>query len=122
MDGEAIEILRGIWGEMKALNGRISGTNERLDALRTETNERLDALRNEMNERLDDHHGLLTEVVRVLGDHDRTLKQHGDALERLADGQDLLNERLENFMTGVHRQEHDEMRARIAKLEERVRT
>jgi hypothetical protein len=33
---EQVELLRGIWNEMKSLNGRVSTTNERLDAVRTE--------------------------------------------------------------------------------------
>ena len=31
---EVLEVLRGMWGEMKTLNSRVNGTNERLEALR----------------------------------------------------------------------------------------
>ncbi len=37
-DDKHLEALHGIWGEMKAVNGRIDKTNERLD----KTNERLE--------------------------------------------------------------------------------
>jgi hypothetical protein len=42
---EHLEALRGIWAEMKVLNGRVNVTNERIDG----TNERVDRT----NERLD---------------------------------------------------------------------
>jgi predicted nucleic acid-binding Zn-ribbon protein len=44
-DNEQIEILRAIWAEMKALNGRVDKTNERLDAVRTEIKGEMDELR-----------------------------------------------------------------------------
>jgi hypothetical protein len=43
--GEQIEILRGMWREMKGLNGRIDKTNERLDKLCTEIKSEIGALR-----------------------------------------------------------------------------
>jgi hypothetical protein len=46
---EQVEILRGIWNEMKALNARLETTNERLDQVRTDLNERIDLT----NERID---------------------------------------------------------------------
>ncbi len=45
MGDEHLEALRGIWAEMKTLNGRVNDTNSRLD----QTNEKLE----QTNERLD---------------------------------------------------------------------
>jgi hypothetical protein len=39
-NGRTLEMLQGIWNEMKTLNSRVNATNERLDR----TNERLDKL------------------------------------------------------------------------------
>lgn len=48
MSDEIIEILRGMWGEMKALNGRVDKTNARLDGLRADTADGFAAVRAEI--------------------------------------------------------------------------
>ena len=60
---EHLEALRGMWSELKALNGRIDGTNARLD----ETVSRLDGMNTRLDEtvsRLDDTVGRLDRLER----------------------------------------------------------
>jgi len=45
---EQVELLRGIWNEMKGLNSRVDQTNVRLDAVRTELKGEIGALRVEL--------------------------------------------------------------------------
>jgi hypothetical protein len=45
---EQVELLRGIWNEMKALNGRIDKTNSGLDALRTDLKAEIAGVRVEL--------------------------------------------------------------------------
>lgn len=55
-NGPMVVLLRDIWQEMKTLNSRVNGTNERLEVLYSRvdgTNERLEALRADTNERLE---------------------------------------------------------------------
>ena len=47
---EQVELLRGIWNEMKVLNGRVSITNDRLDEVRVELKSEIAALRVETRE------------------------------------------------------------------------
>jgi hypothetical protein len=42
---EQVQILRAIWTEMNALNGRVDQTNARLDAVRTERRDEIDSPR-----------------------------------------------------------------------------
>ena len=56
-NGEVLKVLRGMWGEMKTLNGRVNGTNERLEALRGD----VEALRGDVE-------GLRGDVGELRGD------------------------------------------------------
>ncbi len=94
-NGPMVVLLRDIWHEMKTLNSRVNGTNERLEVLRVDTNERLERLDRRQTESelhvaaelvnvvkaVDAVHGLLREnlVVRDrVVDHDRRI----EAIER----------------------------------------
>lgn len=75
-NNEQTELLRNIWGEMKALGanlgGRIDQTNERLD----QTNERLESLDARLSARID---------------------HTNEGLERTNEGVERTNERLERL-------------------------
>jgi hypothetical protein len=61
---EQVELLRGIWNEMKALNGRVDTTNERLVGVErglATTNEKLVDLDGGLSTRLD----LLRDDLRI---------------------------------------------------------
>jgi predicted nucleic acid-binding Zn-ribbon protein len=103
---EQVEILRGIWNQMKALNGRIDKTNERLDG----TNERLDGT----NERLNGTNERLEALSR------RVVQSE----ERLTTITSQLSTDVQS-LTGLireWRQEHREDRAEIKLRLERLET
>ena len=74
---EQLEVLRGIWGEMKSLNSRVNTTNERIDAMGEMLGARIDST----NERL----GELTEEVRDGFAHARLDRRRIDRLEHRVD-------------------------------------
>jgi hypothetical protein len=116
---EQVELLRGIWNEMKALNGRTTRTNEALEQLRAEVREGLAELRGGLTE----VRGGLTEVreeVHALGERidvvhsrsvERDMRLAGDLRDLKLDVRDLKN---------VVFAWHDEHRADRTNLEERV--
>ena len=104
---EHLEALRGMWSELKALNGRIDGTNARLD----ETVSRLDG----MNTRLDQTVSRLDET--------------NDRLDRLEHRQTESEMRITTELVAVAGavrevrdvlRDHRADRARIDRLEQRV--
>jgi uncharacterized protein YPO0396 len=115
---EQIQILRGMWGEMKALNKRVDGTNDRLDRTREElgaridsTNARLDETKTELVSRLDalreeTRHRLVETEVRL-----------STALTDLShDVQQLVG--VIRSRRSEQRGEHEDLRVRIERLEE----
>jgi hypothetical protein len=52
-DNEQVEILKLIWGEMKALNQRIEGVRDELVAVRTELKAEIAAIRAELKADMD---------------------------------------------------------------------
>jgi uncharacterized protein YkvS len=95
---EQLELLRGIWNEMKTLNGRITKTNESLGELRTEVRDGIRGL----TERVDAVHSRAVE---------RDLRLAGDLRDLKLDVRDLKN---------VAFAWHDEHRADRTNLQERV--
>ncbi|MEK6607360.1 MAG: hypothetical protein AABZ30_06850 [Myxococcota bacterium] len=87
-NGEVLKVLRGMWGEMKTLNGRVNGTNERLEALRGD----VEALRGDVE-------GLRGDVGELRGDVQ------------------TLGRRIDNVLLGAHGDEHTELRGRVTRLE-----
>ena len=92
---ESVLILREIWNEMKALNGRVDRTNNGIEV----TNQRLD----QTNQRLD---GLVVEVR--------------EGFRALRSDVQRLDGRIENLLLGAHAQEHLDFRERIVRLEVRA--
>jgi len=80
---ETVKLLRGIWNEMKVLNGRINETNARLD----QTNAKLDHGFAEVNARLDQTNARLDHVVEFIGeryrDQNRALRSLDKRVTRL---------------------------------------
>jgi chromosome segregation ATPase len=104
-DDQQVEILRGIWNEMKALNARVDQTNARLD----QTNARLEAIRVELRDEID---GLRRRVVESEVRLATATTQLSSDVQALSG---LIREWREE-----HRGDRAELRARIARLEERV--
>ncbi len=71
---EQVELLRGIWNEMKALNGRIEKTNDGLAELRGEVRTGLAEVRAEIGELRTDVRTDLTELRdRIDATHSRSV-------------------------------------------------
>ncbi len=114
---EQTELLRNIWNEMKALNGRI-------DTVRTELSGRLDAVRTDLSERIDQTNARLDQTnVRV--DTLRTelkgemIRLRTDVTEMRRDIH-VLGGRIDNLLTGEHRAEHGELRQRVERIEKHL--
>ena len=76
-NGETVRILREIWNEMKALNGRVDRTNSGLEDLRGEVHE----LRGEVHELRGDVQRLDGRIENLLlGTHH---EEHRDFRERI---------------------------------------
>ncbi len=122
-----LEVLQNIWGEMKTLNARINTTNERLD----KTNERLDKTNQSLddgfaavtsridqtNARLDSLEVRVEGVDRRLEVMDERAELHGRGISKLVVEVSKLNARFDNFLGGAHGAEHDDIRARVERLE-----
>ena len=91
------------------IRDEIVKTNERLDATRLELSERLDAT----NQRLDRHEQILVQLVRG---QDR----HEQAIAKLIGEVQSLGTRFDNFLTGPHRQSHEEIQEQLVTLQVRV--
>lgn len=88
---EQVELLRGIWGEMKALNGRVDTLNERVGSI----DARVDALNGQVGARL------------------------GTALAELSlDVRELTG--VVHAWRDEHRIDREDLRERVARLERRV--
>jgi hypothetical protein len=89
---EHLEVLRGMWGEMKTLNARVNTTNERLEQGFARLDGRIDAMGEMLGARIDatnERLDALTDEVRegfslARIDHRRLgrLEHRVDALER----------------------------------------
>lgn len=101
-----IEILKQIRDGVAQTNARLDQTREELSAKIDQTNARLD----QTNARLDQHERVLVRLVDEV-------KVHGQAIGKLIHEVEGLNERFDNFLSGAHRDDHEDLRARVAKLE-----
>jgi chromosome segregation ATPase len=119
---EQTEILRGIWNEVKALNGRIDRTNDRLDAVRTELKPEIASVRTELKAEIADlraevHQGneRVTDLHRLMIDKD--LRLSTEVTELAGHVSQLVQE----LRKRPDRQsvELEELRQRVARLEER---
>jgi len=111
-DDQQVEILRAIWSEMKALNAGVDQTNARLDqtnARLDQTNARLEAIRVELRDEIDGLRRRVVESEVRLATATTQLSMDVQALSG------LIREWREE-----HRGDRAELRARIARLEERV--
>jgi hypothetical protein len=121
---EQVELLRGIWNEMKAVNGRIDTTNA---VLRTELKGEIGALRSELK-------GEIGALRAGLTDFRTELVQEIDMVHRRSVERDLrLAASLSELsldvreLTGVvhvwrdeHRLDRADLRERVERLERRV--
>ena len=109
---EQVELLRGIWNEMKALNGRVNTTNEELVSLQrglATTNERLGNLEGAV------HAGFRGLNERIDAVHERSVR----ADLRIATSLVALTSEVRE-MKEIVLVWHDEHRADRANLAERV--
>jgi len=117
---EQVELLRAIWSEMKALNGRVDTTNATLHgevgALTAELHASFDGLRSEFKEeffalRTD----LKTEVRRNL---ERDVRLGTAVAELSLDVRELTG--IVHAWRDEHRLDREDLRERVARLERRV--
>jgi chromosome segregation ATPase len=106
-DNEQTEILRGIWTEMKALNGRVDKTNTGLEAVRTEFSGALVDLRSEMNENIES-------LKRRMTDSEVRL---ATAVTQLASDVQSFGQQVKEWRK-EHREDRNELRARVSRLEQ----
>ena len=107
---EHLQALQGIWAEMKTINARVNTTNTRLESLERTTNERFESLERRLDARFE---GV---EVRLDAIHGR-LETHGAGITKLVEEVTKMNGRFDNFLVGAHGKEHDELRARVDRLE-----
>ncbi len=131
---EQVEILRGIWSEMKALNGRVDtlngrveGLNDRVDKTNESLRREMGALRSEFGEQLG---GLRTEIKEEIGELRIDLKTEarrnverdlrlGTAIAELSlDVRELTG--IVHSWRDEHRIDREDLRERVARLERRV--
>ncbi len=123
---EQVELLRGIWNEMKALNGRVTTTNEQLGEVRAEMRAGFEEVRGSiqvLGDRIELVHSrsverdlhIATALANVAGEvHELRGEMHelrGDVHGLRLDVRDLKS---------VVFEWHDEHRADRTNLEERV--
>lgn len=118
-----IEILKDIRNEIRNTNSRLDQTNSRLD----QTNERLERLTVDVNTRLEGIdrrlEGIDGRLEGIDGRLDRVegrLETHGQAIVKLIGQVETLNGRFDNFLTGAHKEAHEELRARVERIEQRL--
>ena len=77
-EDRAVELLQGIWGEMKTLNGRVNRLGDRLDR-------GLGELREELSGRLEAGFGMMDRRFDqlLLGEHGQEHQQFRKRLDRL---------------------------------------
>ena len=113
---EQVELLRGIWNEMKALNGRIEKTNDGLAELRGEVRTGLAEVRAEIGELRTEVRTDLTELRdRIDATHSRSV--HRDM--RLAGSISQLALDVRDLTLVIH-EWHDDQRLGDERLEGRV--
>jgi hypothetical protein len=117
---EQIELLRAIWNEMKALNGRIDTTNAALQegfgGLRTELHDEIGGLRSEFKE---EFHGLRTDLKsEVRRNLERDLRLGTAVAELSLDVRELTG--IVHAWRDEHRLDREDLRERVTRLEIRV--
>jgi len=109
-NGQALQMLQGIWNEVKAVNTRIDRVR---DDLRDEIGARLD----QTNARIDDINGRLDQTIARLDQANTRLDQTN---VRLDAGFALMDRRFDQLLLGEHGKEHREFRERIGRIEAHV--
>jgi chromosome segregation ATPase len=126
--------IRGTNGRVDALNGRVDGLATRLDTV----NDRLESVDQRLesvDHRLESMEGRLDAHEKVLVRlHGASLQQsealvklvdladrHEQTLAKVVRSLDTLNGRFDNFLTGAHRAEHEEVIRRVDDIDARVK-
>lgn len=104
-----IEILKSIRDEIRTTNAGLESLRDELESLGVDLIGRID----QTNARLDQTNARLDQT-------NARLDQHEKVLVKLIGEVHSLNDRFDNFLTGAHGKEHDELRSRIERLEERL--
>jgi chromosome segregation ATPase len=89
--------------------------HDEIRATRTELTERID----QTNARLDVHERVLERLVDVAERTHEQLGTHEQVLVKLVRAVERLDARMDN-LTGAHREEHDALRSRLDRLEQKV--
>lgn len=110
MDDSAIARLERVMEVgFSTLADLISETNARLD----QTNARLDHTISRLDHTITRVDEVVTRVDAVI----TRLDKHEQVLVQLVGEVQSRNQRFDNFLTGAHRQAHEELRARVERLE-----
>ncbi len=110
-DPEQTEILRAIWNEMKALNGRVDKTNEGLSGLRTELRGEMAGLRTELR-------GEMAELrTELRGEMAELRGEMAELRDEMHAGFEMLGGRIDNLLLGPHGRDHSDLRERVARIE-----
>ena len=134
---EQVEILRAIWNEMKALNGRVTTTNSRLDELKSEVGDLRAELRSDVGglraevgglraELRSEVGGLRAEMTGLRGDLDVVHRRSVERDMRLATSIGEFSRDVRELTLVVHdwRDEHRldraDLRDRVERLERHV--
>src|ERR1035438_2240582 len=139
---EQVELLRGIWNEMKALNGRVDATNvalnDGLGGLRAELHDGLGGLRAELHDEIGTLGAKLHQAIGGLGSEfkekvfaprphltteirrnvDRDLRLGTAVAELSLDVRELTG--IVHAWRDEHRLDREDLREQIARLERRI--
>jgi hypothetical protein len=139
---EQVELLRGIWNEMKALNGRVDATNvalnDGLGGLRAELHDGLGGLRAELHDEIgtlgaklhqaigglrsefkEEFFALRTDLkTEIRRNVDRDLRLGTAVAELSLDVRELTG--IVHAWRDEHRLDREDLRERVARLERRI--
>ncbi len=100
-----LTIMRDMRDEMRGMREELRGMLEE---------------QRQTNARLDHHTEILQHQTRVLDTHTDQLEVHGRGILMVIEEARVTNERFLNFVSGVHKKDHDDLRSRVQKLEAQV--
>src|ERR1019366_6280690 len=128
---EQVELLRGIWNEMKALNGRVDATNvalnDGLGGLRAELHDGLGGLRAKLHQAIgglrsefkEEFFALRTDLkTEIRRNVDRDLRLGTAVAELSLDVRELTG--IVHAWRDEHRLDREDLRERVARLERRI--
>lgn len=118
---EQTEILRGMWSELKSLNHRIDGTNDRLDRTRVDLAAEISTLRSELKGEIGTLRAELRDEIASVRDYaDETRKRVIESEMRLATAVTSLSHDVQELSGALRKSRVDpaDLRTRLERLED----